>query len=229
MATSSHYNQVEQDAVEQQRIENLLKAHIEGRNRMIDDFVLTGAARPLGEGSITPVEGYRVTDVEKDGSVFFIVAAVSAEKIWNLLLSMIELLGDTMQMAILNNNTNDGKSIDYITDEMDRYVLLDLLQTHRDLVLNDGGVEICFFSAAARMEMRLDACKHFQIYVADLVPIIDLLHDFDISAVEDIRFFPEGAHFTFFPQNGEQELKSLLEKLTIVQTNTYDNERKTDS
>ena len=65
--------------------------------------------------------------------------------------------------------------------------------------------------------------------LVDLVPIIDVLHDYGVSVKNDIRFFPEGPHFTFFQENGDIKLKSLLESMTIVQTNTYDNEQKTDT
>ncbi len=224
ISNSLAYNQLPDATTEQNRLNRLVQAHINGENRMIGDFVLTGAALPLGDGSITPVEGFRVTDVEKDGSVFFVVAAVSAEKIWNLMLSIIHLLGNGVQMAVLHVNTKDGKPVDYITDAMDEYALVDIMQEHRNFILNSGTIEVCFFKAGVKLQMCLDACKHFQIHVVDLVPIIDMLHDFDISSKEDIRFFPEGPLFIIFPENGQQELESFLEKLTIVQSNTYDNE-----
>jgi hypothetical protein len=192
---------------------------------MIGDFVLTGAAMPCGEGSITPVEGYRVVDIEKNGSVFFVVAAISAEKIWNMMLAVIDLLGDGLQIAVLHLTTKDGKPVDYISGEMDRYALIQILQDHRNFIINSGTFEICFFKVGAKLELRLDACKHFQIHVADLVPVIDLLHDFEVSSIEDIKFFPEGPHFTFYPDNNEQDLQAFLEKLTIIQSNTYDNEQ----
>ncbi len=223
MQSYSHYNRLPDKSVAQLRREKIMRDFIEGHNRIIDDFVLTGAALPMGQGAIRPVEGYRVTDIESNGSVFFVVAAVSAEKIWNLLMSFIELLGDSLQMAILNINTDDGKPVDYISEEMDRYALVSTLQNHRDLIVNNGAVEICFFKADVKLEMRLDSCKHFQIFVADLVPVIDLLHDYGLSAKEDIRFFHEGPHFTIFPEDGQKDLKLLLDRLTIVQTNVYDN------
>lgn len=225
ISNSLAYNQLPDAATEQNRLNRLVQAHIAGENRIIGDFVLTGAAMPYGEGSITPVEGYRVSDVEKDGSVFFVIAAISAEKIWNMMLAVIDLLGDGLQIAVLHLNTKDGKPIDYISGEMDQYALIQILQDHRDFILNSGTIEICFFKVGAKVELRLDVCKHFQIYVADLLPVIDLLHDFEISSKEGIKFFPEGPHFTFYPENKEQELDSLLEKLTIIQSNTYDNEQ----
>lgn len=219
----SHDNRLPDKSVAQLQHEKAVRDFIEGHNRIIDDFVLTGAALPMGEGAIRPVEGYRVMDIEGNSSVFFIVAAVSAEKIWNLLMSFIELLGDSLQMAILNINTDDGKLVDYITEEMDGYALVTILRNHRQLVLNDGAVEICFFKAEARLELRLDSCKHFQINAVDLVPVIDLLHDFGVSAKEGIRFFHEGPHYKVFPEDGRNDLKLLLDRLTIVQTNIYDN------
>ena len=182
-------NQLSDVETAEHRLNRLVQAHMNGDNRMIDDFVLTGAAMPLGKGSIDPIEGYRVTPLKDNPSVFFIVAAISAEKIWNMLLAVIDLLGDGLQMVVLHVNTEDGKPVEYISGDMDLYEVKQILQEQRDFILNSGTVEVCFFNVGAQVELRLDACKHFQFHVVDLLPIIDLLHDFEILSKEGIQFF----------------------------------------
>lgn len=197
----------------------------ERNNWIVGDFVLTKAAVPIDSNAILPVEGFRMTKADEQGNAFFIIAAISAEKMWTVIKEFVGLLGDQAQIAIVDMGSDPDKIIDYVSDEMDAYAFLTFLEQHRSFFLNNGMLEVCFFSRAGGMELRVDSYKHFQFATHDPVPVVDLLIDNNIRGNQDIKFFPQGPALLSNPVNSDEELEAMLEKLTIIQTNYYNKEQ----
>src|SRR5207253_1888634 len=106
------------------------------------DFTLTDAIRPGAAVPVRPREGYRV-EVYRDQKAKFrlpmLSAAVSAERLFDVFLALLEPLGEDVHVVL--ESSHEGNT-DSHTDLRRNHIDLPVLASHfcefEDLLTNDG-------------------------------------------------------------------------------------------
>ncbi len=138
------------------------------------DFRLTQAIRPAAGVPIVPRQGYRrelFNDKQAGLRIPVLVAAVSAEKLFDVFIDLLTPLGDTVDIVLeTSHESTDGSHSDRIREEIDLPVLASYLCDFEDLVLNDGCTGLAVVGANQPMEVQFDEHKLLIVYAHDLVP-----------------------------------------------------------
>jgi hypothetical protein len=153
-----------------------LSAHL--HTTRYGEFRLTDAVRPAPPiGTTAPVqprEGYRVT-VFRDRlarvRMPMLSAAVSAERLFDTFLALIEPVGDVVH-AVIESSHDAGADhhLDLRRDHIDAPVLASHLCEFEDLLTHDGCTGVAVMAAGKPVEVQFDEHKLFHVYAADLAP-----------------------------------------------------------
>lgn len=196
-------------------------------NRMIGNFVLTGAALPAKDNPFVPTEGYRMYDIDEEGAWkggTRVIAAVSAEKLKALLLSFVDLFGGTVSVSIMDLHTDEQQTIDYLGYNKGSYVAKQLIEQYHSFLINNGELMFSLFSEEAMLEVRLDQVKHFILHALDVDPVLAVLHEYDIPHKPDLQFFPQGEYFFYNEFARVDTLFHLVDQLQFHEKKYYKKE-----
>lgn len=162
------------------------------------DFQLTEAIRPGPAVQVVPREGFR-RDVYRDGGsrlrVPVLAAAVSREKLFNLFLDLLDLLGPTVDVVLETSHATDGNGHrDLFREHIDLPVLVSHLCDFEDLLLNDGCTGIAVIANTLPMEIQFDEHKLIVAYARDLDPAETIFRQYQVPRDDRMKLLTEGEH-----------------------------------
>jgi hypothetical protein len=210
--------ELDEDTLQIEHVDKLFE------ERIIGNFILTKAAVPGINNIIKPIEGFTSFAIDDGQKYFKVVAALSAEKIFDFLINAIHLVGDFIDISIVDYGKDFDKVHEHFSFRKDTFLIENILSQHKPLIVNNGDIQCSFWSVENRFEMQLDRVKHFIFYTEDIATVERLFDHYSVRIMETPHFFPEGEYFTRNEFLRTPELLNLLDKLEIEDTKTYNAE-----
>jgi hypothetical protein len=187
------------------------------RQNRYGDFLLTDAVRPGPGVPVPPREGYRLSrfrDAETNICLPVIGAAVSAERLFDVFLELLEPIGPRAHVVL---ETSHGKGGDRHTDlrrgDIDLPVLMSYFCDFEDLLLNDGCSGVAVVAAGRRIEVQLDEHKLLFVYARDLKPFRQVLRRHGVRCDNDLQLIAEAPHLHHSDRRYEDEFHQLAARL----------------
>jgi hypothetical protein len=176
--------------------EEQLEAHL-GVARY-GDFELSDAVRPSYNLEVVPSAGYRhdtYRDEENHTNVPVIMAAVTRSRLMESFMSLIEPLGEVVDVVLeTSHNSKSNSHTDLYREFIDMPILQSMLWDFEDLLVNDGCTGIAVLNPSIPQEVQLDEHKLLIMYGKDLQRYEKLLKSGRVPCREDMRFITEAEH-----------------------------------
>jgi len=173
-------------------------------------FLLTDAVRPSLDVRITPAEGFRLDLDDRDVELPRIAVSVSAERLFDVLLELLRLLGPEVDVLLESSHgLSHGKCQRAYRSGIDLPILMSYLCEYEDLLLNDGCTGIVVLDVANGVEVQLDEHKLILIYAHDPRPFLSALVDLRIPAGPKMKFLLEAEHYHCTKQHYADQLEQL--------------------
>jgi hypothetical protein len=176
--------------------ESELEAHL-GVARY-GDFELSDAVRPSYNLEVVPSAGYRhdvYRDEENRTNVPVIMAAVTKRSVMETFMSLVEPLGDVVDVVLeTSHNSKSNSHTDLYREFIDMPILQSTLWDFEDLLTNDGCTGIAVLNPGIPQEVQLDEHKLLIVYGKELLPYEKLLKSSHVPCREDMRFITEAEH-----------------------------------
>jgi hypothetical protein len=161
-------------------------------------FLLTGAVRPAPGLPVVPREGYRLESFRDPNTrvrIPMLSAAVSAEKLLELFLDLLEPLGELVHVVLETSHDTGGDAhLDLQRSHIDRPVLASHFCEFEDLLLNDGFTGVGVIAADRHVEVQLDEHKQVYVYGRDLVPFRRIFRWYGMQRIDDLTLLSEAEH-----------------------------------
>lgn len=175
---------------------NQLTAHLQVDQ--YGSFRLTEAIRPSLDLQVVPRQGYRIDtyrDAEADLEVPVLVAAVSAERLFEVFLDLLAPLGEEVDVVLETSHDSGGASHQDLQREA---IDLPVLQSHfcefEELLLHDGCSGVAVISTGEPMEVQFDEHKLLVVYARNLAAFEGILGGFNIVRDDSLKLITEGEH-----------------------------------
>jgi hypothetical protein len=162
------------------------------------DFELTDAVRPSYNLEVVPSAGYRhdtYRDEENRAEVPVLMAAVTRPALMDSFMSLIEVLGDQVDVVLETSHGNESTGhTDLYRECIDMPILQSTLWDFEDLLVNDGCTGIAVLNPHLPQEVQLDEHKLLIVYGKDLRQYESILCDGQIPCRDRMRFITEAEH-----------------------------------
>jgi hypothetical protein len=196
-----------------------LSVHLE--TSRYGEFRLTEAIRPAPDTPLRPREGYRV-DMFRDRlarvRIPMLSAAVSAERVFDVFLALLEPLGDLVDVVIeSSHDASNDHHIDMRRDQIDRPVLASYLCDFESLLTHDGCTGIAVIASGQPIEVQFDEHKLLHVYSPDLAPF---RHAFQRAGVRRRRILPlicEAEHLHHTTEEYAETFRELALRLGVAE------------
>jgi hypothetical protein len=190
-------------------------------------FRLTDAIRPAFDLAIVPCEGYRLEKYEDPAAAFsipVIAAAVSRERLFDCFLSLLEPLGDLVNVVLETSHETSGSAhADLHREAIDRPVLESYCWDFQDLLINDGCTGVAVAATDQAMEVQFDEHKLLIVYAQDLRPFQDILEQNGTMRDDSLRLITEAEHLHTSDARYFEEFSQLSARLGAVLTSEHVN------
>src|SRR4029077_4661463 len=138
------------------------------------EFNLTDAIRPAPDVPLRPREGYRLEifrDRHARVRLPMLSAAVSAERLFDTFLALIEPLGEVVHVVLESSHeAGADHHTDLRRDHIDMPVLASNLCDFEELLSHDGCTGVAVMALGSPVEVQFDEHKLFHIYAPNLSP-----------------------------------------------------------
>ena len=186
------------------------------------EFRLTDAIRPAadarGAALMRPREGYRV-DVFRDRlarvRMPMVSAAVSAERLFEIFLTLIEPVGEVVHVVIESSHDAGADHIDLRRDHIDTPVLASHLCEFEELLTNDGCTGIAVMAIGRPVEVQFDEHKLFHVYAADLAPFRRALKRAGVPRRRVLPLISESEHLHHTTDDFADQFRELALRLGV--------------
>ncbi len=161
-------------------------------------FRLTDAVRPSLDLQVVPREGFRIEtyrDPQANLAVPVLAAAISAERLFDCFLSLLEPLGPVVDVVLETSHQSDGNQHqDLYREHVDLPVLMSHFCDHEDLLTHDGCTGVAVISRGEAMEVQFDEHKLLVVYARDLEPFERILRQIGLHRDDQMKLITEGEH-----------------------------------
>jgi hypothetical protein len=161
-------------------------------------FRLTDAIRPAFDLAVVPCEGYRLERYEDAAAAFsipVIAAAVSCERLFECFLSLLEPLGELVNIVLETSHETSGSvHADLHREAIDRPILESHFWDFQDLLTNDGCTGVAVAASDQAMEVQFDEHKLLIVYAQNLRPFQEILEVNGITRNDSLRLITEAEH-----------------------------------
>ena len=191
-----------------------LEAHM-ARSRY-GRFTLTEAIRPGWQLDIVPRAGYRhdaYVDPQSGARLPAIVAAVSAEHLFETFLELLEPLGDELDVVLESSHEDSVGVREFSREGVERLVLESLLWEFDDLLLNDGCTGIAVMHPEQSLEVQLDEHKLLVVYAAARQPFERILRTRGLDRDDRLRLVSQGEHMHTSHARHARQFEQLVNRL----------------
>lgn len=194
--------------------EDELEAHL-GVQRY-GSFRLTEAVRPSYDLQVIPEQGYRhdvYHDEEANSNVPVIMAAASADVLFELFMELIDPLGCELDVVLETSHSREGGGhTDLYREHIDTPVLKSSLWGYEDLLTNDGCSGIAVLNPATPQEVQFDEHKLLIVYGNPLDEFERIFESYGVYRQDGIKFITEAEHVhsssdTYFQQFDELKVE----------------------
>jgi len=163
-----------------------------------DRFKLTGAVRPSYDLKVKPAQGYRhdvYRDDETGSDVPVLMAAASAEILFDVFMELIEPLGNEVDVVLETSHSQspDGHE-DLYRENIDMPVLQSLLWEFEDMLTHDGCTGIAVVNPKTPQEVQFDEHKLLIVYGEPLAGYETILKNAGVEHNADLSFITEAEH-----------------------------------
>jgi len=162
------------------------------------NFSLTDAVRPSFGLEVIPREGYRrdvYCDPESGNKMPVLAASVSAERLFDVLMDLLDPLGDEVDVVLESSHESEpGVHDDLYREHMDTVILKSTLYDYEQLLLNDGCTGLAALNPNGPMEVQFDEHKLLFIYAHDLEPFEAVLIEAGLKRDDTLKFISEAEH-----------------------------------
>lgn len=200
--------------------EEQLEAHLNVER--YGDFLLTEAVRPSYDLKVVPEQGYRhdfYRDEETKGKVPVLMAAASADRVFDVFIELLEPLGDEVDVVLETSHFRDGKGhVDLYREHIDMPVLKSILYDYEDLLLNDGCTGIAVLNPALPQEVQFDEHKLLIVYGKPLRRYESILQSSGVYCNKDIKFVTEAEHVHSSKERYAEQFEELKIRLGVEGT-----------
>jgi len=191
-----------------------LEAHL-ARSRY-GRFMLTEAIRPGWQLDIVPRAGFRhdaYVDPRSGARLPALVAAASAESLFETFLELLEPLGDELDI-VLESSHEEGIGVrEFSREGIERLVLESLLWEFEDLLLNDGCTGISIMHPEQSLEVQFDEHKLLVVYAASRQPFERILRARGLDRDDRLRFLSQGEHMHTSHARHARQFEQLAARL----------------
>jgi hypothetical protein len=183
------------------------------------DFRLTDAIRPGSDVPVRPREGYRV-EVFRDGRAKLrlpmLSAAVSAEKLFETFLALLEPLGEVVHVVLESSHAAESdRHTDLRRDHIDRPVLASHLCDFEELLTHDGCTGVAVMATRRPVEVQFDEHKLFHVYAPDLKPFRRALRAMGVRRRRLLPLISEAEHLHHTTEAHAEEFRQLAVRLGV--------------
>lgn len=181
------------------------------------DFELSDAVRPSYNLEVVPSAGFRhdvYRDEENHANVPVLMAAVTRSRLMDSFMSLIEGLGDTVDVVLETSHGHQAAGhTDLYREHIEMPILQSTLWDFEELLLNDGCTGIAVLNPRIPQEVQLDEHKLLIVYGKDLKNYERVLHDHCVPCREDMRFITEAEHVHSTCERYVEEFEQLKMRL----------------
>jgi hypothetical protein len=161
------------------------------------NFTLTDAVRPGTGLPVRPRQGYR-TDIFRDRKARLrlpmLSAAVSAERLFDTFLALLEPLGEVVHVVLESSHDGGEAHTDLRRNDIDRPVLASHFCDFEDLLTHDGCTGVAVLSDRAPMEVQFDEHKLLHVYAPSLKPFRRILRAHGVRRRKVLPLISEAEH-----------------------------------
>src|SRR5207302_5666824 len=119
----------------------------------------------------------------------------SAEKMFEVLLELLEPLGEVVDVVLeTSHEADESGHHDLVREQIESTVLLSNLYDFEDLLLNDGCTGLAVIATDRPMEVQFDEHKLLVIYARDLKPFERILDRAGVRRDDTMKLITEGEH-----------------------------------
>ena len=179
-------------------------------------FRLTDAIRPARHLPVVPREGFRLDLFRGKGGreIPALLAAVSAERLFDAFLDLLRPLGDTVDVVLeTSHGASQARHRDLLREGIDLPVAMSHFCDEEDLLSNDGCTGVAVIGQGGQAEVQFDEHKLLAVYAADLEPFEAALRQAGIPRVDGLRFLTEGEHLHSTEERHEARFEHLCHRL----------------
>jgi len=161
-------------------------------------FQLTEAIRPALDLRVVPSQGYRRELYRDDAeglAVPVLIAAVSAESLFDVFLDLLYPFGDVVDVVVeTSHDSPTGEQMALSRQHIDLPVLKSVLVEFEELLLNDGCTGISVLSPSRPMELQFDEHKLLIVYAHKLLPFERVLRRAGVHRNDKLKLLTEAEH-----------------------------------
>ena len=132
------------------------------------NFMLTDAVRPSYDLQVVPTQGFRhdaYRDEQSRTNVPVLMAAVSAERLFETFMDLLDPLGGVVDVVLETSHCGDEQGhTDLYREHIDAPVLKSILWEYEDLLVNDGCTGIAVLNPGIPQEIQFDEHKLLIVY-----------------------------------------------------------------
>jgi hypothetical protein len=180
-------------------------------------FLLTDAVRPSYDLAVVPAEGYRhdsYRDEQNHTTVPVLMAAVSAERLFETFLDLIDPLGDVVDVVLETSHHRERSGhTDLYREHIDVPVLKSILWEYEDLLTNDGCTGLAVLNPDVPHEIQFDEHKLLIVYGDRLTEFEGLCRERHIRCDEQMKFLTEAEHVHSSSDRYAQQCDELQTRL----------------
>jgi hypothetical protein len=182
-------------------------------------FTLTDAIRPGTGLPIRPRQGYRV-EIYRDRKARLrlpmLSAAVSAERLFDTFLALLEPLGEEVHVVL---ESSHGAGTDEHTDlrrsGIDRPVLASHFCDFEELLTHDGCTGVAVLADRVPMEVQFDEHKLFHVYAPNLKPFRRILRAHGVRRRAQLPLISEAEHLHHTTDDFGDAFRQLAVRLGV--------------
>jgi hypothetical protein len=182
-------------------------------------FLMTDAVRPSFDLDVIPSAGFRrdvYRDRETGADVPVLMAAESRERLFDLFISLLDPLGDEVDVVLETSHERDREGHeDLYREQIDQPVLESILWDYEDLLTNDGCTGIAVLNPRVPLEVQFDEHKLLMIYGEDLWEFEEVLTESRLRCSPELRFITEGEHVHSSSEDFSERFEELKYRLGV--------------
>ncbi|QJW95629.1 hypothetical protein [Frigoriglobus tundricola] len=182
-------------------------------------FALTDAIRPGSGLPIRPRQGYRV-EVYRDRRARLrlpmLSAAVSAERLFDTFLALLEPLGEMVHVVLESSHGTDTDGhADLRRSDIDRPVLASHFCEFEELLTHDGCTGVAVMADRVPMEVQFDEHKLLHVYAPDLKPFRRILRAHGVRRRKLLPLISEAEHLHHTTDDFADEFRQLALRVGV--------------
>ena len=180
-------------------------------------FMLSDAVRPSYDLQVVPSQGYRhdaYRDEQNRTNVPVLMAAVSAERLFETFMDLLDPLGGVMDVVLETSHSGEEKGhTDLYREHIDAPVLKSVLWDYEDLLVNDGCTGIAVLNPGIPQEIQFDEHKLLIVYGNRLEEFESIYRDQQIRCDDELKFITEAEHVHSSSDRYAQQFDELKTRL----------------